>query len=110
QYVVTRLNPDGTTSATSVWLLPPVGPATSARITGLSPSTTYTFSVRARDEAGNESAESGRLTVTTAGSTPAPTPCAVAYVITSEWSTGFQTTVTIRNTGPAPIEDWRLAW
>ncbi|MGW1256685.1 carbohydrate binding domain-containing protein [Streptomyces sp. NPDC002513] len=38
---------------------------TSATVSGLSPSTSYTFSVKARDAAGNTSAASGSVTVTT---------------------------------------------
>ncbi|MBL1086025.1 carbohydrate binding domain-containing protein [Streptomyces actinomycinicus] len=38
---------------------------TSATVSGLSPSTSYTFSVRARDAAGNVSAASGSVSVTT---------------------------------------------
>ncbi|MEV0607065.1 cellulase family glycosylhydrolase [Polymorphospora rubra] len=49
---------------------------TSATISGLNPSTSYAFSVRARDAAGNTSAQTGALNVTTAsgggnGGTPA---------------------------------------
>jgi chitinase len=39
--------------------------ATSFTVTGLSPNTTYAFTVRARDNAGNASAQSAALTVTT---------------------------------------------
>ncbi|MCR2806561.1 fibronectin type III domain-containing protein [Paenibacillus soyae] len=50
--------------------------ATSFNVTGLSPSTTYSFTVKARDAAGNVSAASSALSVTTnapAGDTQAPT-------------------------------------
>ncbi|MEU0336236.1 carbohydrate binding domain-containing protein [Streptomyces sp. NPDC006193] len=42
---------------------------TSATVSGLSPSTSYTFSVRARDAAGNTSPASGSVTVTTEAGT-----------------------------------------
>lgn len=44
---------------------PPTG--TTARVTGLTPGKTYTFAVRARDDAGNISALSAPVTVTTTG-------------------------------------------
>jgi thermitase len=48
---------------------------TSATVSGLSSNTSYTFSVRSVDAAGNVSGESNRITVTTeSGSTPTPTP------------------------------------
>ncbi|TDB93881.1 chemotaxis protein [Micromonospora fluostatini] len=51
---------------------------TTATVGGLSPSTGYSFSVRARDAAGNTSAQTGALTVTTApGSGVVGTPAAV---------------------------------
>lgn len=47
---------------------------TTYNVTGLTPSTTYTFTVKARDAAGNVSAASNTLSVTTdAGDTQAPT-------------------------------------
>ena len=50
------------------------GSAKSFNVTGLSPSTTYTFIVQAGDEAGNWSTNGPSITVTTSSSTPAPTP------------------------------------
>ncbi len=46
---------------------------TSASITSLTPSTTYSFTVKAKDAAGNISASSNTLNVTTSGSTPTVT-------------------------------------
>ncbi|WP_211215920.1 proprotein convertase P-domain-containing protein [Catelliglobosispora koreensis] len=43
---------------------------TSATVTGLSPSTSYTFTVKARDAAGNTSAASNAVTATTQPGTP----------------------------------------
>jgi chitodextrinase len=50
--------------------------ATSATVTNLSPSTTYSFSVRARDAAGNLSAYSAAVSVTTLGSQDTTPPTA----------------------------------
>ncbi|WP_326719456.1 MULTISPECIES: fibronectin type III domain-containing protein [unclassified Streptomyces] len=46
---------------------------TTATVSGLSPSTAYTFTVRARDAAGNVSAASNSLSVTTNAGTPGTT-------------------------------------
>lgn len=64
---------------------------TSATITGLTPNTTYTFTVQARDAAGNRSAASNAVTVTTdsdSSQPPAGSPWApgVAYKIGDEVS------------------------
>jgi chitodextrinase len=48
-------------------------PAASATVTGLSPSTTYTFTVKARDAAGNISVASNAVSATTQAS-PTPPP------------------------------------
>lgn len=37
-----------------------------------------------------------------------PTACRVTYAITDQWSTGFQTAITIQNTGSTPINNWDL--
>jgi chitodextrinase len=48
-------------------------PATSTTVTGLTPSTTYSFTVKARDAAGNTSAASNAVSVTTNSGPPPPT-------------------------------------
>ncbi|MDC1162598.1 GEVED domain-containing protein, partial [Tenacibaculum sp.] len=51
---------------------------TSYNVTGLTANTAYTFSVKAKDAAGNESASSNNVNATTTGTTtPAPTYCAM---------------------------------
>jgi peroxidase len=37
-----------------------------------------------------------------------PTACRVTYTITDQWSNGFQTAITIQNTGSRPINNWDL--
>jgi mannan endo-1,4-beta-mannosidase len=82
--------------------------ANSVTVTGLTAATPYTFAVYARDAAGNRSARSATVNVTTAS---APTgTCAVAYRAVNEWQGGFQGEITIRNTGTAPVNGWRLAF
>ncbi len=81
----------------------------SATITGLSANTSYTFAVYARDAAGNRSARSGTVNVTTqpGGGTAG---CAVTYRVVNQWPGGFQADVTIRNTGTSAINGWTLRW
>ncbi|UUU20104.1 cellulase family glycosylhydrolase [Streptomyces sp. DSM 40750] len=101
-YDVVRVNGTAETAATTTT-------GTSTIVTGLTPSTSYVFAVYARDAAGNRSARSGTVTVTTAsgGSTGA---CALGYRVTNEWSGGFQGEIVIRNTGTSAISGWTLRW
>ncbi|MGC9438328.1 cellulase family glycosylhydrolase [Streptomyces sp. WG5] len=82
-----------------------------ATVTGLTAGTTYTFAVYARDAAGNRSARSGTVDVTTdeGGGTPGAT-CSVGYRVVGEWPGGFQGEIAVRNTGTAPISPWTLAF
>ncbi|MFE1459140.1 glycoside hydrolase family 9 protein [Streptomyces sp. NPDC058735] len=36
--------------------------------------------------------------------------CAVTYKVDNAWSDGFTATVTVKNTGPAAVDGWRLEW
>ncbi|WP_442932451.1 glycoside hydrolase family 9 protein [Micromonospora sp. NBC_01699] len=92
--------------ATDVLVGSPVG--TSLAVTGLTPATAYQFYVVGVDLAGNVSAASAPVSVTTLPSAPAG-PCAVTYT-TSDWSNGFTATVTIRNTGGTALTGWTLAF
>jgi chitodextrinase len=83
---------------------------TSFTATGLSAATTYTFSVRARDAAGNVSAASPGRTVTTAnGSGNGGGACRVRYAANT-WSNGFTADVTVTNTGSSTINGWTLTY
>ncbi|MER5475940.1 cellulase family glycosylhydrolase [Streptomyces sp. NPDC002734] len=84
---------------------------TSATVSGLSAGTAYTFAVRARDAAGNRSANSATLQVTTqpGGDTPSGS-CAVGYKITNQWSGGFQGEIVLRNTATTAVSNWKLAF
>jgi chitodextrinase len=81
---------------------------TSFTASGLSPSSTYRFTVRARDAAGNTSASSGPVAVTTQAG-PVTGPCRVTYQATN-WGggSGFTGNVTIANTGTTAINGWTL--
>ncbi|TDC72949.1 endoglucanase [Micromonospora sp. KC606] len=92
--------------ATDVLVGSPTG--TTLAIGGLSAATTYTFYVVAVDAAGNVSAASAPVTVTT-GEPSTGGACRVAYT-TSGWSTGFTANITVTNTGATAINGWRLAF
>ncbi|WP_117211705.1 glycoside hydrolase family 9 protein [Allorhizocola rhizosphaerae] len=73
--------------------------------TGLTPSTSYTVTVRARDAAGNVSTASAPVTFTTTGGGAS---CDVAYAVESSWGGGFTGKITIKNTGTTTINGWTL--
>ncbi|HET6213163.1 MAG TPA: cellulose binding domain-containing protein, partial [Micromonosporaceae bacterium] len=79
-------------------------------LTGLTPSTTYQVTVRARDNAGNVSAPSGVGTFTTAPG-GGGAACRVAYSA-QNWGggNGFTANVVITNTGGTPIDGWTVQW
>ncbi|MGP4009766.1 cellulase family glycosylhydrolase [Streptomyces sp. 4N124] len=77
-------------------------------LTGLTPDTTYTFAVHARDAAGNRSARSATVSVTTDEATGVG--CSVGYRAVNEWPGGFQGEIVIRNTGTTPLSGWSLAF
>jgi chitodextrinase len=83
------------------------GTGLSFQVTGLSAATSYTFVVRAHDFAGNASAASAPLAVTTAP--PPALGCKVGYV-KNEWQGGFTANVTITNVGTTTISGWTLTW
>ncbi|MEU6139638.1 cellulase family glycosylhydrolase [Streptomyces sp. NPDC047081] len=80
----------------------------SATVTGLTAETTYTFAVYARDAAGNRSARSVTVNVTTSKA-PALS-CSVGYRVVGEWPGGFQGELTIGNGGTAAINGWTLGF
>ncbi|MEV6166295.1 cellulase family glycosylhydrolase [Streptomyces sp. NPDC052052] len=83
----------------------------SVTVTGLTADTAYTFAVYARDAAGNRSARSATVNVTTdeGGTTPG-VGCSVGYHVVGEWPGGFQGEITLRNTGTTAIDGWTLGF
>ncbi|WP_264560080.1 M4 family metallopeptidase [Flavobacterium sp. N2270] len=75
---------------------------TSANITGLTASTTYSFSVRAKDAAGNVSGSSNTVNVTTTGSS---TGCSGA-ISSFPYSEGFENTIGAWTQDSADDFDW----
>ena len=83
---------------------------TTTAVTGLTPATAYSFTVRARDAAGNWSSPSGPVPVTTLPNSAGA--CRVTYA-PSPWTEspgvgGFTAYVTVANTGTASITGWTL--
>lgn len=101
-YDVVRVSGGSETIATSTT-------TTTATLTGLSPATSYTFAVYARDAAGNRSPRSATVTFTTS-SGGSSSSCGVGYRVTSSWPGGFQGEITLRNTGTSAINGWTLRW
>jgi endoglucanase len=77
--------------------------------TGLTGGTTYTFSVRARDAAGNVSAVSPGRTVTTETG-GGNSGCTATYRVTQSWPGGFLGEVAVTNTGTASTSRWTVTW
>lgn len=77
---------------------------------GLTPSTTYRYQVRAKDAAGNVSATSAIVSVTT-GTGGGTGACKVGYSAPN-WGggNGFTASVTITNTGTGTLNGWTLAF
>jgi glucuronoarabinoxylan endo-1,4-beta-xylanase len=84
---------------------------TQATVTGLTASTAYTFGVYARDAAGNRSARSATVAVTTSASSGGGTgACGVTYQVTGSWTGGFQGQIDIHNTGTSALSGWTLVF
>ncbi|MFF4650613.1 glycoside hydrolase family 6 protein [Streptomyces sp. NPDC001380] len=81
---------------------------TSYTDTGLTAATAYSYTVKARDAAGNTSAASTALSVTTAPS-GGGSGCTAAYTVTNSWGTGFTADVTVKAGGSA-VTSWKVTW
>ncbi|QMU74016.1 glycoside hydrolase [Streptacidiphilus sp. P02-A3a] len=83
--------------------------------TGLTAATAYSYTVDARDAAGNVSAASAAVTATTAASSgggggTTSAGCTAAYSVSSDWGSGFNGSVTVTNTGTAATKSWTVSW
>ncbi|WP_434094111.1 glycoside hydrolase family 9 protein [Nonomuraea wenchangensis] len=86
-------------------------PTASFDLTGLTPSTSYSATVVARDAAGNTSPPSDAATFTTTDAPPPPPGgCQATFKVTNSWGGGFQGEVTVKNTGTAAIAGWTASW
>ncbi|MBM0231388.1 cellulose binding domain-containing protein [Micromonospora sp. STR1_7] len=105
RYEVFRVDAGGAlTRVSEVYQYPPG--RNSTQISGLTPNTTYTFVVQARDEAGHLSPLSEPVTVTTL---PPPPSCAVRSVV-RQWSDGFVAHLVVGNTGSTTVDGWTMTW
>ena len=78
-----------------------------ATVSGLTPSTAYTFAVYAKDTTGTRSARSGTVTVTTGPASSGG--CEVAYQANT-WPGGFTGGVTVTNTGATTWPGWTVTF
>ncbi|MEO3768890.1 cellulose binding domain-containing protein [Micromonospora sp. B9E7] len=105
RYEVFRVDSGGTlTLVNEVYQYPPG--RNSTQISGLTPNTTYTFVVQAKDEAGHLSPLSEPVTVTTL---PPPPSCSVRSTV-GQWPDGFVARLAVTNTGSTPIDGWTMSW
>ena len=74
----------------------------------LAAASAYYFLVTAVNTNG-ESGASNQATATTQNAA-AGAACHVAYVVNSQWNNGFNTSITVQNTGGAAITHWTLTW
>ncbi|SDR77692.1 Aryl-phospho-beta-D-glucosidase BglC, GH1 family [Paraoerskovia marina] len=82
---------------------------TSFTVDGLTPETESSFSVRARDAAGNRSAPSDAVTVTTLAGPPEPEGgCTVEFDASNRWSSGYTADIQVQNDGDAAWSAWEL--
>jgi chitodextrinase len=89
-----------------------VGTATGTSFTdtGLTPATQFSYTVRARDAAGNLSAPSSAVTATTASGGGTGTGCSATFHIDNQWNGGFTATITVTNSGSAATHGWTVNW
>lgn len=80
---------------------------TSFTDSGLTASTVYMYTVKARDAAGNVSPASAAATATTAASSGSG--CSAAYAV-NDWGGGFTADVTVTNSGSAATHGWTVSW
>jgi cellulose 1,4-beta-cellobiosidase len=87
---------------------------TSFTDTGLTASTSYSYTVKALDAAGNVSAASAAVSATTAasggGGGTGNAGCTAAYSVADDWGAGFTANVTVTNTGTATTNSWTVKW
>ncbi len=86
--------------------------ATTYTDSGLTAATAYSYTVKAHDLAGNVSAASNSVTVTTAstGGGTGNAGCTATYSISSDWGAGFNANVNIVNTGTTASSHWKVTW
>ncbi|WP_457032533.1 cellulase family glycosylhydrolase [Kitasatospora sp. P5_F3] len=81
---------------------------TSYTDTGLTAATTYSYTVRARDAAGNVSAASAAVSTTTGGNGGGNAGCTAGWHLDNQWTPGFTATVTV--TATTATKSWTVHW
>ncbi|MGW2398071.1 cellulase family glycosylhydrolase [Kitasatospora sp. NPDC001664] len=76
---------------------------------GLTAATAYSYTVRARDAAGNVSAASAPVSATTSGTGGGSAGCTAAWRLNDQWTPGFNATVTVTAT-TAATKSWSVRW
>ncbi len=76
--------------------------------TGLTAATAYSYTVRARDAAGNVSNASASVTGTTQSGGGGGNGCTATYRTTGNWQGGFQAEVSVANTGTSATAGWTV--
>lgn len=76
--------------------------------TGLRPSTTYYYIVRAADSVGESGNSNRAFARTQAGGSGLA--CHITYADQNDWGSGFTAAVSIQNTGSQQINGWTLTW
>ena len=89
-----------------------LAPIVAAKLGSTSASASPTASPSASASSSASSSPSASIspsasTSTTPGSAAG---CQVSYTVASQWSGGFQGTVTVKNTGAAAVDGWALQW
>ncbi|NUO59389.1 MAG: cellulase family glycosylhydrolase [Hamadaea sp.] len=85
--------------------------STSYADSGLAASSTYRYQVRARDAAGNVSAVSSTVSVTTLSGGGGPGGCSAVGTTQTQWPGGYVIQpVTVTNTGSAQITSWTVTF
>ncbi|WP_244305506.1 glycoside hydrolase family 6 protein [Kitasatospora cheerisanensis] len=82
---------------------------TSYTDSGLQASTAYSYTVKARDAAGNVSAASAALVATTQANGGTGAGCTATYKVSNDWGAGFNADVTV-TAGNAAIKTWKVSW
>ncbi|GLW68196.1 hypothetical protein Kpho02_04950 [Kitasatospora phosalacinea] len=87
-----------------------IGSTTSTSYTdsGLTASTAYSYTVKAKDAAGNLSAAAA-VTATTQAGTSTGAGCTATYKVSSDWGAGFNADITV-TAGNTAIKSWKVTW
>lgn len=96
----------GTTEMRVLSVVPTAGTPPTAALTGLTPGTSYSYVVRAKDGAGNVSAASPVGTFTTLPSQQTGA-CTATYTTVNSWGGGFQGEIVVK-AGTSAISTWTV--